>query len=132
MKRTTMRALLFSGWAFIGMLGAACASGPSGSEAEPAAAPTPAPAQPAAQAVHPRVSFNRSCVACHENRTPEVVESWRSTAHGETNIGCYVCHGDAQETFVVRPEPELCMSCHDGELESYEVVEGHHFSFNDR
>lgn len=113
------------------LVGVACASGSPGAGMEPAPEAAPeATRQPIeVQATHPRVNFARTCVDCHENRTPEAVEDWRESIHGQTNTGCVVCHGDAEQEFMVRPAPELCMTCHDGELDEYEVVGGHEFRF---
>lgn len=63
---------------------------------------------------HPQVpNFkNESCVNCHKEVTPDIVKDWKSSKHGEMNFGCYMCHGDGQQEFYVKPGADRCISCH--------------------
>lgn len=48
---------------------------------------------------HPDVDWTIGCAECHEEMTPEVFKDWKESKHGDMNFGCYICHGDGQETF---------------------------------
>ena len=63
------------------------------------------------------------CVTCHTKVTPGVVKDWKLSAHGESNVSCDVCHGDAHKSAedvanVRIPTPETCDECH-GEYHGY-------------
>ncbi len=64
---------------------------------------------------HPDVDFSISCVECHQEVTPDIVKEWKSTKHGMMNFGCYMCHGDGQVEFKVKPDTDNCLNCHTGE-----------------
>ncbi|MFO7802935.1 MAG: multiheme c-type cytochrome [Desulfovermiculus sp.] len=63
-----------------------------------------------------------TCVACHEQATPEIVRQWKQSAHSSTHneVSCSVCHGDehtsAQDVSQAKPVPEkICRTCHEHE-----------------
>jgi hypothetical protein len=60
---------------------------------------------------HPKVDFTQTCVECHTRRTPQSTEAWVQSAHSP-NVGCFICHGDAETDFVAKPDNTSCMTCH--------------------
>lgn len=118
------------------IVAAACAAGPAGEGASPSPDRVPVAEGPAAQEAvmgqHPDVDFDVSCVECHERVTPRSVEGWRESIHGQTNVGCFVCHGDAEEQLMIRPPVSVCLTCHDGRLDGYTAAGGHRFRFTER
>ncbi len=60
----------------------------------------------------------RSCVSCHEEANPMMVEYWRTSAHAEEKVSCETCHGDYasnhDQPAGVRPrvEASVCARCH--------------------
>ncbi|GAB4178041.1 MAG: hypothetical protein Kow00108_13660 [Calditrichia bacterium] len=68
------------------------------------------------QEKHPQVDDYKdySCVECHQEATPDIVKSWRSSKHGMMNFACYMCHGDGEESFSVQPQVDRCVGCHSG------------------
>lgn len=75
----------------------------------------PAPAE------HMEVDGSETCAGCHRELTPRVVEEWTASRHGLNNVKCFVCHGAADETFRLRPQPRRCQGCHPGQVESFET-----------
>lgn len=61
---------------------------------------------------HPDVDFSMGCVECHTSMTPAVVTTWDASLHGQANVKCYVCHGDAREEFYPAGNDERCSGCH--------------------
>jgi hypothetical protein len=61
---------------------------------------------------HPEVDFTISCKECHKETSPEIYEDWAGSGHGKMNFGCYMCHGDGEEEFYVKPASDNCISCH--------------------
>jgi len=61
---------------------------------------------------HPEADFSISCVECHTETTPDIVEEWKSSKHGMMNFACYMCHGDGVEEFWPKPSTDRCTSCH--------------------
>ena len=61
---------------------------------------------------HPDVDWTIGCTECHEEMTPEVFKDWQGSKHGEMNFGCYICHGDGQETFYKKGKDDQCLGCH--------------------
>ncbi|MDZ7764375.1 MAG: hypothetical protein U5K00_08090 [Melioribacteraceae bacterium] len=39
--------------------------------------------------------------------TPDIYKDWEMSRHGDVNFGCYLCHGDGQETFYPKGTDEL-------------------------
>ncbi|MBC8214269.1 MAG: hypothetical protein H8E71_06505 [Candidatus Marinimicrobia bacterium] len=62
--------------------------------------------------IHQEVDFDISCMECHEEVTPEIVENWVESGHGILNYGCYICHGDGSVEFNVLPKTDNCIACH--------------------
>ena len=73
-------------------------------------------------AKHPEADFSQSCVDCHRQATPEITAQWASSGHGKLNYGCYICHGDGEQTFAVKPGSDGCISCHSASFEHIEEV----------
>lgn len=64
---------------------------------------------------HPDVDWTISCNDCHMDVTPEIVEAWSESRHGQVNFGCYICHGDGEEVFHPKGSDERCIGCHAGQ-----------------
>jgi len=69
---------------------------------------------------HPDVDWSLGCQECHSERTPEVYNDWYTSRHGMVNFGCYICHGDGQETFYAKGSDAQCGGCHAGQLVSFD------------
>jgi len=93
-----------------------CAAVPAAEGSEPSAAierVAPAAAAPQEKKdVHPKVDFSKPCADCHRSISPAAVKDWEAGAHGSANVGCFICHGDGEVEFTVRPSPEKCYTCH--------------------
>lgn len=76
--------------------------------------------KPAAATTHPEADFSRSCVECHTTVTPDITAQWASSGHGKLNYGCYICHGDGEQVFTVKPGTDGCISCHSSSMEHLE------------
>lgn len=74
--------------------------------------------QQEAPARHPEVGGGETCVSCHQELTPEVVDEWYASRHGVNNVKCFVCHGATDESFRLHPQPERCRACHGRQVES--------------
>ncbi|MFZ0391433.1 MAG: hypothetical protein WAN36_13320, partial [Calditrichia bacterium] len=61
---------------------------------------------------HPDVDFSISCMECHQEVTPGIFQAWKQSKHGLMDFGCYMCHGDGQENFRVKPGSDICAGCH--------------------
>lgn len=83
---------------------------------------TPLATKAAKVATHPVVDFSLSCVECHEGVTPTITAKWSASGHGRVNFGCYICHGDGEETFAAKPGTDGCISCHSGSMEHLNSV----------
>jgi hydroxylamine dehydrogenase len=103
---------------------------------------------------------SQSCVKCHTEKTPNIVEHWRYSTHSQKGVGCLDCHkadrADADafdhEGAVIATivTPKDCSGCHPREFEEFtrshhsaagnilasldnylaETVEGHRGNFN--
>lgn len=69
---------------------------------------------------HPDVDWTIGCQECHADTTPDIFSDWEESRHGIVNFGCYICHGDGQETFYVKGNDAQCSGCHAAQLESFE------------
>jgi len=79
-------------------------------------------------------SQSRSCVDCHGQSTPGIVDHWKSSTHARTGVGCVGCHvaqeGDADafthygELVATVVTPKDCSSCHATIVE--EFAKSHH------
>jgi hypothetical protein len=90
---------------------------------------------------HPDVDFTMSCRDCHKETTPDIYKQWAGSGHGKMNFGCYLCHGDGEETFHVKPATDNCMSCHSdqdvdfsaGKFDScFDCHNGHSLTFHNQ
>lgn len=55
------------------------------------------------------------CVGCHEQKTPGIVQYWKSSAHFTPKVGCVACHGSDIEANHARErivDAAVCGSCH--------------------
>lgn len=69
---------------------------------------------------HPDVDWTLSCQECHSEMTPDIYKDWELSKHGDVDFGCYICHGDGQETFYPKGTDERCGGCHAGQLVEFE------------
>ncbi|MGL1893035.1 MAG: multiheme c-type cytochrome [Spirochaetaceae bacterium] len=76
----------------------------------------------------------RTCLECHTEEMPGIVNQWEDGSHGKEGIGCFECHGaeptdvDAMEhngfTIAIIVSPADCGVCH--ELEASQFLSSHH------
>lgn len=69
---------------------------------------------------HPDVDWTISCSDCHKDVTPDIFDAWSESRHGQVNFGCYICHGDGEETFHAKGTDERCSGCHAGQEVNFE------------
>lgn len=69
---------------------------------------------------HPDVDWSIGCQECHTDATPDIFDDWESSKHGEVNFGCFICHGDGQETFHAKGTDNTCGGCHSAQLVEFE------------
>ena len=74
------------------------------------------------QAQHPDVDFSLTCLECHTDMTPAVVDEWQSGMHGEVNVKCYVCHGDGEVEFYPSGSDDGCIGCHSPQEVDFDAV----------
>ncbi len=77
---------------------------------------------------------SEKCVACHKKQSPALVMEWERSRHGQSDIGCFDCHGadksdvDAwtHEGAVISTlvTPKDCAQCHDDEYKQFS--QSHH------
>ena len=75
-----------------------------------------------------------SCVACHNQSSPGIIDHWKGSTHAEKGVGCVECHQaekqdiDAFEhygaTIATIVTPKDCSRCHKTETE--EFIASHH------
>jgi hypothetical protein len=63
---------------------------------------------------HLDVDWNVGCQECHAEETPDIFAEWKDSRHGTVGFGCYICHGDGEETFAATGSVDGCQGCHDG------------------
>lgn len=63
---------------------------------------------------HLDVDWNIGCQECHSEETPDIFAEWEASRHGTVGFGCYICHGDGEETFSAAGSIDGCQGCHDG------------------
>jgi len=76
------------------------------------------------------LSNQNSCINCHNEITPGIVEQWQKSRHAEFGVDCYICHkADDQDpsgfqhyenriTSVV--SPLYCSKCHEKEYQEFQ------------
>lgn len=69
---------------------------------------------------HPDVDWEIGCQECHAETTPDIYADWEGSKHGMVNFGCFICHGDGQETFYPSGSDKRCGGCHAGQLVEFE------------
>ncbi|MCP3868904.1 MAG: hypothetical protein GY703_12565 [Gammaproteobacteria bacterium] len=59
---------------------------------------------------------DKECVNCHVEREPELIQQWRTGAHGpESGLVCSSCHGDRHRGSAEKArQNNTCSSCHQG------------------
>jgi hydroxylamine dehydrogenase len=77
---------------------------------------------------------SKSCVDCHFQSTPGIIDHWKGSTHAEKGVGCVECHladkvdADAFDhygvTIATIVTPKDCSRCHKTEFE--EFVTSHH------
>ena len=77
---------------------------------------------------------SKSCVDCHGESTPGIVDHWKTSTHAATGVGCVGCHqaqeGDADayahygELIATVVTPRDCSACH-GDVVA-EFAKSHH------
>ena len=92
------------------------------------------PSDAVAQAEAPVSEASETCLICHTNEHPGIVDHWQGSSHAEYGIGCYECHladpadADAFDhhgyTVAVVVTPRDCSGCHNKEYT--EFVNSHH------
>jgi hydroxylamine dehydrogenase len=74
-----------------------------------------------------------SCVACHKEVTPGVVQQHLSGAMGQAGVTCGDCHGYDHKTkedakLAKMPTPQTCASCHEDQVAQFQKGK-HHLSW---
>lgn len=77
---------------------------------------------------------SKSCVECHQQQTPGVIEHWRDSTHALKGVGCVECHKANERdvdafshygnTIAVIVTPRDCAKCHPNESEQF--AHSHH------
>ncbi len=77
---------------------------------------------------------SKSCVDCHRQSTPGIIDHWKGSTHAEKGVGCVECHlakdGDVDafthygETIATIVTPRDCGRCH--KTETDEFLASHH------
>ena len=62
---------------------------------------------------HEDVDWGVGCQDCHSEVTPDIFAEWEESRHGTVGFGCYICHGDGEETFHPAGSTDGCIGCHD-------------------
>ncbi|NGX42325.1 MAG: Hydroxylamine oxidoreductase [Chlamydiae bacterium] len=73
---------------------------------------------------------SESCVSCHQELTPAIIDHWKGSKHAMVGVGCYECHeaeeGDADGfdhygAFIATVvTPRDCARCHPVEAEEFQ------------
>lgn len=77
---------------------------------------------------------SRTCVECHANTSPAIVEHWKGSTHSHKGVGCVECHlsekGDADgfdhygQHIATVVTPRDCSRCH--VIEAEQFAQSHH------
>lgn len=62
------------------------------------------------------------CMACHQERTPGLFQSWVESKHAQKGVHCMTCHIDHQAATEQKAMvfPEKCGECHPKQLEEFQ------------
>jgi len=63
------------------------------------------------------------CLKCHEEKTPGIVDYWKSSAHSGAGVTCVKCHGSDEKANHDRKSmvlADVCGSCHGEELREHQ------------
>ncbi|MEN8264999.1 MAG: multiheme c-type cytochrome [Nitrospirota bacterium] len=65
------------------------------------------------------------CISCHNRETPNLIRTWKGSAHAGQDISCTVCHGkNYDENHLTGSkrqsvEAHVCAGCHDGPVKEH-------------
>lgn len=61
------------------------------------------------------------CIACHQERTPGLFQSWVESKHAKNGVHCVTCHIDHQAATEQKSMvfPEKCGECHKKQLQEF-------------
>jgi hypothetical protein len=70
--------------------------------------------------------FASTCVDCHKNNSPGIVNDWQLSKHGQAGLDCALCHGSGHNSAdtvdkVTIPTPDTCAACHSTQVEQYKA-----------
>jgi hydroxylamine dehydrogenase len=79
-----------------------------------------------AVAMSPQAGLAAGCVDCHKSTSPNIVSDWQLSKHGQSGIGCEVCHGDqhtgaSDASKAQIPTPDTCAMCHDAKVKQFKA-----------
>lgn len=60
---------------------------------------------------HRQEMYGKTCIECHQELSPQIIEAWQASKHGLLPTGCSTCHGE-EKNFNGRPTQETCLNCH--------------------
>jgi len=72
----------------------------------------------------PNLTKASTCVDCHRDKTPGIVNDWELSAHFKNDVDCSTCHGDKHQTamdvnLVQLPTPAVCAECHETQVDQF-------------
>ncbi len=85
----------------------------------------------------------KSCVECHKNKNPGIINDWKKSRHGHVGVSCIDCHGVPKDApnatqhsdligtdiyVSVLVSPNVCGRCHDKEHQQFNTS-GHYRSY---
>ncbi|SHI95561.1 doubled CXXCH domain-containing protein [Malonomonas rubra DSM 5091] len=67
---------------------------------------------------------NDTCLDCHSETSPGLVQDWQISKHAAMGIGCTNCHGEAHSTAddykkATLPDEKVCAQCHQEQFTSF-------------
>ncbi len=83
---------------------------------------------PMLMAISPGISDEadqeQTCLECHTNQTPNIVQDWKLSKHAENGIDCATCHQGDYTSVHTRegsslPTPQVCAQCHADRVEQF-------------
>lgn len=72
----------------------------------------------------PRLAAADTCVDCHAQKSPGIVNDWKLSKHSKNGVGCAECHGSGHQSAtdvanVKIPTPETCAPCHEERVKQF-------------